>query len=49
MLDAENELFNARSNVVTLEYTELFGMYRVLASMGKLLETLAVDPPGEAM
>ena len=49
VLDAENELFNARSNVTTLEYTELFGMYRVLASMGKLLETLAVDPPGEAM
>lgn len=49
VLDAENELFNARSNVVTLKYTELFGMYRVLASMGKLLETLAVDPPSEAM
>lgn len=49
VLDAENELFNARSNVVTLEFTELFGMYRVLASMGKLLETLAVDPPGESM
>ncbi len=49
VLDAENELFNAQSNVTTLAYTELFGMYRVLASMGKLLETLAVDPPSEAM
>ncbi len=48
VLDAENELFNANSAVVTAEYTELFGMYRVLASMGRLLSTLSVELPAEA-
>lgn len=49
VLDAENELFNARSAVITAEYTELFGMYRLLASMGKLLGTLLVEVPAEAI
>lgn len=47
-LDAENEYFTARSNYVTGQYVELFGKYRVLASMGKLLESLQVAPPAEA-
>lgn len=48
LLDAENEYFTARSNYVTGQYVELFGKYRVLASTGKLLESLQVAPPAEA-
>lgn len=48
LLDAENEYFTARSNYVTGQYIELFGKYRVLASTGKLLESLQVAPPAEA-
>ncbi|MGP1397873.1 MAG: TolC family outer membrane protein [Inquilinaceae bacterium] len=47
LLDAENELFNARVDLVTTGYAEQFAAYRVLASMGELLATLDVDrPPG---
>lgn len=49
LLDAENEHFTARSNYVTGQYIELFGKYRVLASTGKLLESLQVAPPAEAV
>jgi adhesin transport system outer membrane protein len=48
LLDAENEYFTARSNHLTGQYIELFGKYRVLASSGKLLESLQVAPPAEA-
>lgn len=49
LLDAENEYFTASSNYVTGQYVELFGKYRVLASSGKLLESLQVAPPAEAL
>lgn len=49
MLDAENEYFTARSNFITGQYIALFGKYRVLASSGKLLESLQIAPPVEAM
>lgn len=49
LLDAENEYFTARSNYLTGQYIELFGKYRVLASTGKLLESLQVAPPAEAV
>lgn len=48
MLDSENEHFTARSNYITGQYVELFGKYRVLASTGKLLESLKIAPPAEA-
>lgn len=48
LLDAENEYFTASSNYVTGQYVELFGKYRVLASSGKLLESLQVALPPEA-
>jgi adhesin transport system outer membrane protein len=48
VLDAENEYFTASSNYMTGKYIELFGKYRVLASSGKLLESLQVAPPAEA-
>lgn len=48
VLDAENELFTARIDLTTLRYAELFARYRLLASMGILLETLGIAPPQEA-
>ena len=49
LLDAENELFVARSNLTTAEYTEIFGVYRVLAVIGDLLITLDIDRPKESI
>lgn len=49
LLDSENEYFTARSNYVTGQYIEQFAKYRVLASSGKLLESVQVAPPAEAM
>jgi adhesin transport system outer membrane protein len=49
LLDAENEYFTARSNYITGQYIVLFGKYRVLGSSGKLLESLQVAPPAEAV
>jgi adhesin transport system outer membrane protein len=49
LLDAENELFNDRSNLVTATYTELFAVYRVLAVIGTLLDALSIERPKEAI
>ncbi|MGH6885832.1 MAG: TolC family protein, partial [Geminicoccales bacterium] len=49
LLDAENELFNGRSNLVTATFTETFAAYRVLAIIGTLLDTLSIDRPQEAI
>jgi outer membrane protein, adhesin transport system len=49
LLDAENELFVARSNLVTSEYTETFAVYRVLAVIGDLLMVLDIDAPKESI
>jgi adhesin transport system outer membrane protein len=49
LLDAENELFIARSNLTTAQYTEIFGVYRVLAVIGDLLMTLDIDRPRESI
>ena len=49
LLDAENELFIARSNLVTAEVTEVFAVYRVLAVIGDLLVALDVDAPQQAI
>jgi hypothetical protein len=43
VLNAENELFAARSNQATGLYAVTAGELRVLAAMGKLLETLGVN------
>lgn len=43
VLNAENELFAARSSQYTAVYSVAVGELRVLATMGKLLETLGVD------
>lgn len=49
LLDAENELFIARSNLVTAEYTATFAVYRVLAVTGDLLPTLDIDRPKQSI
>jgi adhesin transport system outer membrane protein len=48
VLDSENELFNARSALVTGKHTEWLGRLKVLASMGMLLKTLGIKQPQEA-
>ncbi len=49
LLDAENELFLNRVDLVTAVYTERFGAYRVLAVVGDLLNSLEVVPPRESI
>jgi len=49
LLDSENQLFLARTDLVTAEVTEIFAVYRVLAVIGELLMTLEVDAPKEAI
>lgn len=48
VLDAENELFTARSDYVDAQYIELFAHYRLAADMGKLLDSIGVAPRDEA-
>jgi outer membrane protein, adhesin transport system len=49
LLDAENQLFIARSNLTTADYTERFAVYRVLTVLGDLLVTLDIDRPKESI
>ncbi len=44
LLDSENEVFSARTSYVNAQYDQLFAMYRILNSMGLLLESLSVVP-----
>ena len=48
VLDAQNELFSAQSNMLTAYYTALFGDYQVLAERGSLLPSLNVALPASA-
>lgn len=43
LLNAENEFFNARLNVLTGELLELNALYRLQAVTGNLLSTLGID------
>lgn len=47
LLDAENELFIAKGNLVTTEFLEIFSVYRILATGGVLLASLDVPQIGE--
>lgn len=49
MLDADNELFNSRTSLATVEYAVLFSKYRLVASMGRLNSMLGVALPEEAL
>ncbi len=48
VLDAEHELFTARTRLVTSEYAILFGHSRVLASMGELLASMNIQSVADA-
>ena len=48
LLDSENELYIGRSNYVEAQYIDLFSRYRMMADMGRLLETLGVAPREES-
>lgn len=47
VLDAENELFLARVQLLTAEFTERFAVYKILGVTGTLLDTLEVARPKE--
>ena len=45
LLDSENELFRSRISLTEAQYDETYAMYRILNSMGLLLEGLDVQAP----
>lgn len=48
LLDAENELFTARGQLVSADINTIRSAYRLLASTGQLLKTLNVAAPEQA-
>jgi adhesin transport system outer membrane protein len=49
VLDAENELFVSRGQLVTSEINEILARYRILALGGQLLASLGVPAPEQAV
>lgn len=49
LLDAENELFTARGQLVSADINTIRSAYRLLASTGELLKTINVAAPDQAM
>ena len=49
LLDSENEVFVSSQDLVNGEYDQLFAIYRIMNSMGGLLEGLGVALPEEAV
>lgn len=49
LLDSENEYYTANTSYVTGQYTQLFASYRLLQNEGRLLESLGVPLPEEAI
>ena len=47
LLDVQNELLRANVAYLTGEYTALLARYRVLASTGRLLETMGIEAAGD--
>lgn len=47
LLDAENEYFLARGNLVSTEFLEVFSIYRILATGGTLISALEVPQAGD--
>lgn len=48
LLDSENEVFTSRQDLVNAQYDQLYAMYRILNSMGSLLQGLTVALPEAA-
>jgi adhesin transport system outer membrane protein len=49
LLDSENEYFTARSTQANGKFLEMLARYRILNAMGRLLSTLDVKPPEQAL
>lgn len=49
VLDSQNELFVSRSNTVNAEYLEMLAVFRLLALQGRLLDSLSIQEPYEAV
>ncbi len=47
LLDAESALFNSRFQLSSVEAVYKFAAYQLMASMGRLLYSLGVEPPAE--
>jgi adhesin transport system outer membrane protein len=48
VLDAQNDLFNVRSELLTAEFSEIFASYRLVAVTGGLMASLNIARPSEA-
>jgi outer membrane protein, adhesin transport system len=48
LLDATNELFLSKNDLITANYEEIFANYRILASQGQLVQSMGVAFPTEA-
>lgn len=48
LLDASNELYLSRDNLITARYAEIFATYRLLATMGALVDTVGAPKPEAA-
>jgi outer membrane protein, adhesin transport system len=48
LLDATNELFLSKNDLITAQYEETFANYRILASQGELVQSFDVAFPTEA-
>lgn len=48
LVDIQNEIFNNETSLTTEKYTIIFGVYRTLATMGRLLEVMQIELPYEA-
>lgn len=49
ILNAQEDLFQAQSSLVTAKYAEHYANYRLLASTGQLLEAFGLEPRNEAI
>ena len=49
LLNTENELYGSRSSYISAQYNELLGKYRLLNSMGRLVDYLHVTLPDAAV
>lgn len=49
LLDSENEYYTSRTAYITGQYTHLFASFRLLQNEGRLLESLGIPLPEEAI
>lgn len=49
VLDAQNELFVSRSNVINSQFLEMFAVYRLMALKGNLLPSMGIEYPRESI